>query len=357
METIAPAKMIDEALDRMFRGIAGDWAEIPRGVTPRRTLASFGNVTVHAFDTPGAGSGKTPLLYVPSLINRWYILDLTPDTSFVAATGEDRPCYLIDWGYPGAEAGHLPLSYYYHTAIRRAVRAIRKETGAEKVQLLGYCIGGTLAYAHACLEPESIDRLTLLAAPLDFSDMGVLGLYAERFPSEEIRSALDFMPGWLLACSFQFIQPMGTLAKTKMFRDKVGDPRFEELFLSMERWISDPVDFPIRSYYELLTDLYKGNKLAKGELMTADGRRVDPAGRTCPLLIVQAELDHIAPVPCTLPPASDVAPRQPLLLPSGHIGITTGRNGATARAGVRGFLDGNAAGADAPANEKARARA
>lgn len=354
MKTVPPAKMIDQALDRMSRSLAGGWAEIPRGITPRRTLSTFGNITVHAFDTPGAGSGETPLLFVPSLINRWYILDLTPEASFVRSAGEERPCYLIDWGYPGAESGHLPLSYYYHTAIRRAVRAIRRETGAETVQLLGYCVGGTLAYAHACLEPESVDRLVLLTSPIDFTDMGILGLYAEHFPSDEILAALDFMPGWLLAASFQFIQPMGALAKTRMFRDKVGDPKFEELFLSMERWIADPVDFPIRAYYELLTDLYRDNRLARGELVTREGRVVDPARRASPCLIVQAEQDHIAPVPCTLPPEADRGPRETLLLPSGHIGITTGRNGAAARAGVNGFLAGRKTAAPAPAAAKAK---
>lgn len=349
METpVTAAKAIDQALDRMFRSVAGEWADIPRGVTPRRTLATFGNVTVHAFDTPGAASGETPLLYVPSLINRWYILDLTPDASFVRATGEERPCYLLDWGYPGAESGHLPLSYFYHTAIRRAVRAIRKETGAERVQLLGYCVGGTLAYAHACLEPGTVDRLVLLTAPIDFADMGVLGLYAEHFPADALLAAVDYMPGWLLATSFNFIQPMGGYHKMKMFREKVGNPKFEELFLSMERWIADPVDFPIRSYHELLTDLYKGNKLAQGELATVDGRPVDPAARACPALVVQAELDHIAPLPCTLPPAADKAPTETLLIPSGHVGITTGRNGAAAREGVLRFLRGERTCAPAP---------
>jgi len=344
METpVTTAKAIDQALDRMFRSVAGEWAEIPRGITPRRTLTAFGNVTVHAFDTPGAASGGTPLLYVPSLINRWYILDLTPEASFVRATGEERPCYLLDWGYPGAESGHLPLSYYYHVAIRRAVRAIRRETGAERVQLLGYCVGGTLAYAHACLEPDSVERLVLLTAPLDFTEMGVLGLYAEHFPADALLSAVDYMPGWLLALSFNFIQPMGAYNKMKMFREKVGHAKFEELFLSMERWIADPVDFPIRAYHELLTDLYKGNKLAKGELVTADDRPVDPAFRRAPALVVQAELDHIAPLPCTLPPAADRAPRETLLIPSGHIGITTGRNGQLARDGVLRFLRGEAA--------------
>jgi polyhydroxyalkanoate synthase len=278
------------------------------------------------------------LLIVPSLINRWYILDVTEETSFIKAIAQKRPIFLIDWGYPGTEVGHLPLSHYYHKTIKRAIRQIRKITGTDKVDMLGYCIGGTMAYAFSCLEPDMVDHLILLTAPLDFSQAGILANYANTFPVEEFSASMEKMPGWLLAFSFQFIQPLGTYQKTKMFHKKCESEKFKKLFNAMERWISDPVDFPAKAYYELLTDLYQDNLLKQGKLTTAEGKTVDPAARKAKILVLNASKDHIAPIPTTLLPETDRAPFTQVTIPSGHIGITTGRNCMDACQNVIDFI-------------------
>lgn len=331
-------KRMDTLLEETAREVAGDLADYPRGVTPREEIWRAGNVSLQYFPSESMDSEATPILFIPSLINRWYILDITPGASFVGASAPVRPTYLLDWGYPGPESQHLPLSHFYHTAIKRAVRQIRRRTGARQVNLLGYCIGGTLAYAYSCLEPADVEKLVLLTAPIDFSDTGVLGMYAETFPDEEFRRSMEYMPGWLLASSFQFIQPMGALQKVKGFEKRFGDPKFKELFVAMERWIADPVNFPARAYVELITDLYQDNRLALGLLETAEGIRVNPAARSCRGLVLNADKDHIAPPACTRLPREDQAPLETVNLPSGHIGITTGRHGTAARRAVTEFL-------------------
>ncbi len=319
------AQQFDAVAEHFLRETAGELDTYPRGVTPREEVWRAGNVSLLRFASPEGVEGK-PLLIVPSLINRWYVLDITEEVSYIREFAQKRPTYLIDWGYPGAEVGHLPLSHYYHRSIRRAVRFICREHGFDQVDMLGYCIGGTMAYAFSCLEPEMVDHLVLLTAPIDFADAGIFATYAEHFPTEEFSKCMDIMPGWLLAFSFQFVQPLGTYQKTKMFKDKFESKGFMKLYNAMERWISDPVSYPGKAYYQMLTELYKENLLTQGKMTTAEGLVVDPAARSSKALILNAGKDHIAPLCTTALPSTDKAPAHQVTIPSGHIGITTGRN-------------------------------
>lgn len=328
---------LDAVTEHYMRQTAGALDTYPRGITPREEVWSAGNVSLLKFKSPEGVEG-TPLIIIPSLINRWYILDVTEETSFIREFAQKRPTFIIDWGYPGEEVGHLPLSHYYHRSIKRAVRQICRLTGAKKVDMLGYCIGGTMAYAFSCLEPDLVDHLVLLTAPLDFAEAGIFSKYADTFPTEEFSASMNKMPGWLLAFSFQFVQPMGLYQKTKMFKDKFESQSFMKLYNAMERWIADPVDFPGKAYYQLLTELYKENLLTKGKLTTAEGIIVDPAARRSKALILNAGKDHIAPLSTTMMPAADKAPVKEVTIPSGHIGITTGRNGKDACRSALDFI-------------------
>lgn len=335
METLA--QQIDAVAENYIRQTAGELDTYPRGVTPREVVWNAGNVSLLRFESPEGVEG-TPMLIIPSLINRWYILDATEETSFVKEFAQKRPTYLIDWGYPGEEVGHLPLSHYYHRTIKRAVRQVSRLTGVDKVDMLGYCIGGTMAYAFSCLEPDMVDHLVLLTAPLDFADTGILSKYADTFPTEEFSASMRTMPGWMLASSFQLIQPMGLTQKIKMFNDKFESKSFMKLYNAMERWVADPVDFPGKAYYQLLTELYKENLLSKGKLTTAEGIVVDPSARRSKALILNAGKDHIAPVCTTVLPVGDTAPVKEVTISSGHIGITTGRNGKEACKSALDFI-------------------
>lgn len=331
-------EVIDFSLEKIFRMVAGEYADYPRGVTPNEEVYQAGRIRLLKFPARNPSS-HLPLVIVPSLINRWYILDLTPDTSFISYFSENRDCYLIDWGYAGCESAHLELSHYYHQSIRRAVRQVRRATGLGQVDMLGYCIGGTMAYMFSCLEPDMIRKLVLLTSPLDFAEAGVLGMYAKDFPADDFIDAMDYMPGWLLASSFNFIQPMGIVQKAEKFYQKYDSENFRELYIAMERWIADPVNFPARSYHDLLTRLYKNNELFGGKLVTAEGRPVDPSCRKAECMMVNAEHDHIAPAATTRFPDADRAPRKIMNYSTGHIGITVGKYGIKVREDIRNFLE------------------
>jgi len=331
---------IDSMIDDFFRKQAGRWADLPKGVTGRREVFRAGNMKLFKFDSPAEVEGRTPMLFVPSLINRWYILDLTEETSLVKPVAEKFPTYMIDWGYPGCEASHLPFEHFYKRALNRIVKFICRESGHEKINMLGYCIGGTLSYLYSCIEPERVNKVILLASPINFEDGGISGLYAKNFPTEQFLESMESMPGGKIAEFFNNIQPFGVIKKMQMFQKKHQDEGFVKMFVAMERWIADDgVNFPAKAYYDFIGDFYGKNKLAKNELTLSDGTAIDAARRTAECLILNATADHIVPVPATALPAADAAPRETLTYNTGHIGITVGKYGAEVRKNVINFLN------------------
>ncbi len=333
-------KNMDMFVNNFIENQAGDYNDMPRGVTARELVYRAGNMKIFKFKREEGGADDLPpMLFVPSLINRWYILDLTEETSFVNYFNKFFTCYMIDWGFPGSESAHLPFSNYYHKYLNRAVNYICRETGSEKVNLLGYCIGGTLSYIYSCIEPERVNKVILLASPINFENAGISSLYAKSFPSEEFANSMEYMPGPTISNFFNNIQPLGLLKKTQMFYKKFEDPKFKKMYIAMERWIADDgVHFPARAYYEFLNQLYKENRLFNSKLATTDAVTVDPSKREAECLILNATLDHIVPLHCTNLPPVDKAKREVLTFNTGHVGITVGKYGIDAKTKAVEFL-------------------
>ena len=143
---------------------------------------------------PEGTAWATPVLLVPSLINRHYVLDLLPGKSFVewfVARGHDVFC--IEWGTPGDEDRYLTFDDVCDRYLGRALERTRRIAGAPKAHVLGYCLGGTLAAIHASVHPERFASLTALAAPIGVHDCGLLIAWtrsrtSRRFLSVSIRT-------------------------------------------------------------------------------------------------------------------------------------------------------------------------
>src|SRR4051794_34235911 len=134
---------------------------------------------------------RTPVLLIPSLINRHYVLDLLPGKSFaeyLVNAGHD--VYCIDWGTPGDEDRDLTFDTIVDGYIGRATRVAAKISGADRVHLLGYCMGGTLGAIHAAARPEKIASLVALAAPIRFGGEGLLSAWT-RSETFNVRAMLD----------------------------------------------------------------------------------------------------------------------------------------------------------------------
>ena len=285
----------------------------------------------------GAADFATPILLVPSLINRHYVLDLRPGRSFVEFLVEHgHDVYLIDWGRPGDEDRYLEWDDIVDGYLGRAIRIAARHAG--RVHLMGYCLGGTLAAVHAAARPERIASLMLVAAPVDFHQGGLLARWTTTasFDLDALEQAFANVPWPLMQASFHMLRPTLNLSKLVSMLDRAWDDEFLDHFAALERWGNDNVSFPGRAYRRYVEDLYRENRLAAGTF-TMSGRpaRLDAIHQ--PVLVVSFAHDHIVPhasATAALALVSSVD-KELLEVPGGHVGAMVSRK---ARDGLWGQL-------------------
>ncbi len=237
----------------------------------------------------------TPVFLVPSLINRHYVLDLMPGKSFAEwLIGQGFDVWIVDWGTPTREDRWVDLDDYCDRYLHRCIARIKRETGADGVHLLGYCLGGTLAVIHAALYPDDVKSLLTLAAPVDFEDDGMLAAWSklETFELTTVIEAFGNMPWPLMQLGFHLMQPTLNLNKLVYVLDRAWDDQFLDGFFAIETWGNDNVSFPGEAFIRYITELYRENRLLHGTFHVG-GRRVDLSNLSMPLLSVSFEHDNI----------------------------------------------------------------
>ncbi|MBA3391832.1 MAG: alpha/beta fold hydrolase [Deltaproteobacteria bacterium] len=301
----------------------------PVGITPH-TIAWTENKWRLLRFSPARRRYATPILLVPSLINRWYVLDLGPQRSFIewlVAQGHEVLC--IDWGTPGDEDRYLTWDDIGGRYLGRAVRLAAADTG--DVHVLGYCLGGTLATAYVAAFPEHVASLTALAAPIDFAHGGILTTWT-RTPTFEVGSVLEAcgnIPHALMQASFRMLRPTLHVAKLVALLDRARDDEFLDGFLATERWGNDNVSFPGACYERYIEELYRDNRLVAGTFAVC-GRSARLPAITCPVLAVAFADDHIVPVASAQPLIDLVGSRDKQLVVDrgGHVGAVVSRKAA-----------------------------
>lgn len=278
----------------------------------------------------GAEAGP-PVLLVPSLINRWYVLDLRAGSSMVEGlTAAGLDVYCLDWGEPNDEDRYLEWDDVL-ARLSRFVRTVRRRTGGAPIGVLGYCIGGTLSTIHTALEPESVSGLVNLAGPIDFSHAGFLGHMTNPrwFDPEAIASAGN-MSAPQMQAGFTALRPTSTISKWVGLLDRLGDEERMEALTSLETWASDNIAFPAAAYVRYIKELYQENRLVQGT-HTARGQRVDLARITCPLMTVTTSRDAICPPPAALALADHVgsSEKRHVTIAGGHVGAVVGEKART----------------------------
>ncbi len=300
----------------------------PVGTTPADVVHAENKWKLLRYRRKTPARFKTPVLFVPSLINRHYVLDLLPGKSlaeWLVAQGHDVFC--IDWGTPGDEDRFLTFDDVCDGYLGRALR----KTGAPKAHVLGYCMGGTLAAIHAAAHPERFASLVALAAPVRFSEAGMLGLWTQSklFEPKALVAALGNVPWQLLQSSFHMLRPTLNLAKTVHMVDRAWDDEFLDGFLALETWGNDNVSFPGEVWRTWVEELYRGDAFQRGELALA-GRPARMETIDCPLLVVSFEHDNIVPRDAASPllALAGSTDKQELHLSGGHVGAVVSRGAA-----------------------------
>ncbi len=298
---------------------------LPLAPTERSTTFREGTARLLRFrsDTP---ANAPVVLLVPSLINRWYVLDLRPGASLVAALvqgGFDVWC--LDWGVPNDEDRYLSWDQVI-AKVRRAVRRVRRATGAAKIGLIGYCMGATVASIHTALHPEDIGAFVNLAGPIDFEHAGELGHMVDPrwFDPAAITSAGN-LQALQMQAGFVALRPTANLAKLVGFIDRAQDDAAREAFLCLEAWANDNVPFPAAAYVRYIRDLYQQNQLVRGVHYVRE-RRVDLSNIRCPTMAIVASRDAICPPKAATALLDHVSTDDTKVLevPGGHVGAVVG---------------------------------
>lgn len=295
--------------------------------TPKDTLLTDGTARLYRFrSSSSARSSGLPVLLVPSLINRWHVLDLRPGASLAGAlvdAGLDVFC--LDWGVPEDEDRYLSWDDVL-ARLARMVRRVKRVTGAPRVGLLGYCMGGTLTAIHSALEPASTAALVNLAGPIDFSEGGFLRhMVDEKWFDPAAIAEAGNMSALQMQAGFIALRPTSQLSKWVSFLDRLGEAERLEAFMALEEWASANIPFPAAAYRSYIQELYQKNSLVRGAHAIA-GRRVDLSAIDCPVLTIVADRDAICP-PAAAQALNDcVSSRDTsvLVIPGGHVGAVVG---------------------------------
>lgn len=334
--------MIGDELIGSSRAIASAWTEAAAAVagiplpsapllaqTPRDELPLEGGARLLHFRN--AATIAKPILLVPSLINRWYVLDLRPRASLVEAlVGAGFDVWLLDWGTPQPEDRYLD----WDSVLRRLARAHRRvsrETGRAQIGLFGYCMGGTLTAIHASQHADQLAAFVTLAAPIDFSKGGMLRQMVDPrwFDADAIADAGNVAPSQMQA-GFTALRPTLDVAKLVSQPDLAMDPAAREGYLALEEWASDNIPFPGEAYRRYITEMYQRNELVTGTHV-ANGKPAKLSAITCPTLAITATRDQICPPPAATALLSLVGSRDTseLSVPGGHVGAVVGSKAAS----------------------------
>jgi polyhydroxyalkanoate synthase len=202
---------------------------------------------------------------------------------------------------------------------------VRERSGQESINLLGYCMGGTMAAIYTALHPEKVNALGLLAAGLYFDDTGgVLELWGDEayYDPHAVTETFGNVPGEFLDAGFDLMDPVANaVTKYVHLYDRLENEDFVANFARMERWLADSVDVAGAVYAEFVEEIYQENRLAKNDLFLG-GDRVDVANIDVPLLQILGEYDHLVP-PAASKPFNDLVTGEVTTIeyPSGHVGL------------------------------------
>ncbi len=248
---------------------------------------------------------ERPLLIFPPWINKFYILDLRPENSFIRwLVGQGYTVFVVSWVNPDGELAQLGFEDYMREGIFAALDAVKDATGVEDPNCVGYCIGGTLlsitlAYLAAKKDPrypiERIHSATFWAAQTDFSDAGDLSVFVDEAQlqalEEQMKEAGGVLEGSKMATTFNMLRAndlIWSFVITNYMLGKSPMP-FDLLY-----WNSDTTRMPERLHLSYLRQCYKENALALGR-MKLGGIKLDLSKVKTPVYMQSAKEDHIAP--------------------------------------------------------------
>lgn len=242
---------------------------------------------------------ERPIVMVPPWINKFYILDLTPQKSFIKyVVDQGFTVFVVSWVNPSIELADKTFEDYILEGVLEAAEAARRETGIEQINILGYCVGGTALSTGLAYLADSAEDLfhscTLLTTQVDFTLAGDLLLFTDDSQLENLEALMTergFLDGSRMANVFNMMRPRDLIWPYIINNYMLGKKPFP---FDLLFWNQDSTRMAAANHCFYLREFYNENRLAKGE-MTIGGKKLAIQNIKLPVFSVAAREDHIAP--------------------------------------------------------------
>src|SRR3954470_21350118 len=267
---------------------------------------------------------KRPLLIIPPWINKYYVLDLNPDKSFIRwAVSQGLTVFCISWVNPDERHADKGFGDYMREGIFAALDAIQTATGERKVTSIGYCVGGTLlavALAYMAAKRDNrIESATFFTTQVDFTYAGDLKIFADEAQIASVEQSMKergYLEGSRMANAFNMLRPNDLIWSYVVNVYMKGHAPFP---FDLLYWNSDSTRMPAANHSFYLRNCYLENKLTKGE-MEVEGVRLDLKKVKIPIFNLATREDHIAPAKSVFVGSKAFGgPVEYVLAGSGHI--------------------------------------
>ena len=244
---------------------------------------------------------EKPFLLVPPCINKFYILDLQPNNSFIRyAVSQGHRTFVVSWRNPDESMAQKSWDDYIENAAIKAISQVQDITGAKQINALGFCVGGTiLSNALAVLAARGkkpVASATFLTTLIDFTDTGVLDVFIDenfvKFREMQMGQG-GLLKGQDLASTFSFLRPNDLVWNYVVGNYLKGEspPPFDLLY-----WNSDSTNLPGPFYAWYLRNTYLENKFVSPGAVTVCGEAIDLGKVNMPVYIYGSREDHIVPI-------------------------------------------------------------
>jgi polyhydroxyalkanoate synthase len=294
------------------------------GVTPGSVVFRNDLMELIQYTPTTETAAKTPLLIVPPWINKFYILDLREKNSFIKwAVGQGHTVFVVSWVNPDSELAEKSFDDYMVEGPLAAMDAIEKATDEREINLIGYCLGGTLtactlAYLAAKGE-KRVASATFFTTMVDFAEAGELSVFIDEeqlAALEEKMNERGFLDGADMANTFNMLRANDLIWSFVVNNYLLGKEPFP---FDLLYWNSDSTRMPAAMHSFYLRQMYQENRLSRGKIKLL-GTKIDLTKIDLPVFILSTREDHIAPWKSTyLATQLYTGPTKFCLAASGHI--------------------------------------
>ena len=276
--------------------------EVGRNIAVSKGKVIFRNdlVELLQFDPLTEEVYERPLLIFPPWINKYYILDLRQDNSFIKwATEKGYTVFVVSWANPDEKLAEKEFRDYMREGVLDSLTAIEEATGMREVNAIGYCIGGTMLSATlaymAATGDDRIKSATFFAAQADFSEAGDLQIFVDDHQLEVLEQQMVAAGGYLegskMANTFNMLRANDLIWNYVINNYMLGKDPFP---FDLLYWNSDATRMPHKTHLFYLRNFYRDNELSQGK-MVLGGETLDLGKVKIPIFLQSSQTDHIAP--------------------------------------------------------------